>query len=173
MIHGATFLLDREIALWSQVVSSVLFFFAVIYLFVRFVLPAIARQQEAKNAEIADNERRRDRATELAAQAERELTEADVAAASILERGARDALHERERIVAEATAEGERVVRNAQAELGRARYAARDRLRAELIERALDVARQTAASRIDGETDRTLIDGVLAAIDPSVPKARA
>jgi len=82
-------------------------------------------------------------------------------------------LHERERIVAEATAEGERVVRNAQAELGRARYAARDRLRAELIERALDVARQTAASRIDGETDRTLIDGVLAAIDPSVPKARA
>lgn len=166
MIHSAAFQLDRQIAISSQVVSSVLFFCAILYLFGRYLKPAIERQQETKNAEIAENERRRDRAVELAAQAERELADADMAAAAIIERAARDALHERERIVSDATAEGERVVRNAQAELERGRYAARNRLRSELLERALDIARQTAGARVDGETDRKLIDDVVAAIEP-------
>jgi F0F1-type ATP synthase membrane subunit b/b' len=154
----------EALAVWSQVAGSVAFIVVLVYIFNRFVGPAVAASEQRKNAELADAERRRDAAKELVVVTRSEVASADDEVRAIGERAARDAAHERARIVGEAKAEGERVVRNAEGELGRARGAARERLRDELVERALQIARD-AASRVDDGTNARVVSGVMDRID--------
>lgn len=152
------------LAVWSQVAGSIAFIAVLIYLFNRFVRPAVAASQDRKNAELAEAEHRRDAAKELVVVAQRELANADEDVRAIGDCAQRDAAHERARIIGDATSEGERVVRNAEGELGRARSAARDALREDLVERALQIARE-AASRVDAETNARVVGGLVDRIE--------
>jgi len=90
---------------------------------------------------------------------ERRVAEAELAAAggdvgAIAARAARDAEHLREKILAEAKAEAERLIRNAEGELGRGRLSARELLREELLTKALQLARESAAGMPEADNAR-------------------
>jgi F0F1-type ATP synthase membrane subunit b/b' len=152
------------LATWSQVVGSIAFIIVLVWLFIRFVAPAVAASQERRNAELAEAERRRDAAGESVEAARREVEAASAEAAGILQRVEGDVVRERELILREAQDDGERVVRNAEGELGRARMAARDRLRAELVAQALRIAREAAAGVGSADNDR-IVAGIVSQIE--------
>ena len=160
----------ESLAVWSQVFGSIAFLGVLVFLFVRFVSPAVRASQERKNAELAEAERRRDAARGDVDAARAERAAAQATAADILERGARDGERERRRLIEEANAEGQRLIRNAEGELGRARYAARARLRQELIAKAVEIA-QGAATRLSPDENATVIGGVLQAIERNEAQA--
>ncbi|HEY0798782.1 MAG TPA: ATP synthase F0 subunit B [Candidatus Baltobacteraceae bacterium] len=153
-----------QVAVWSDVLGSFAFLAVLVYLFNRFVSPAVVASQARKNAELSDAEQRRDaaKADVAAAQAELDAAKRDVQA--ITQRAQLDAHRERERILAEAKGDGERLVSNAEGELDRRRAGARVALRAELVEKALIQARASAAARIGANKDHELVEGVMAAI---------
>ena len=154
----------EALALWSQVFGSIAFIIVLVWLFNRFVRPAIAAAQQRSNAELAEAERRRDAAKDLVGVAQAELDAAGADVGAIARRAQVDAARERERILADANAEGERLVRNAEGELGRARVAAKDALRAELIARAVQIARESAA-KLDAQTNERIVHGVVGTIE--------
>jgi hypothetical protein len=49
-----------QIAVWSQVVSSIVFIAVLVYMWFRFLLPVFLAAQERSNAQIAEAERHRD-----------------------------------------------------------------------------------------------------------------
>lgn len=154
----------ESVAIWSQVVASILFIFVLVYLWARFLAPAVLASQARKNAELAEAERRRDEAHDRASIATSEIASAEADAEAILARAQGDASRLHDRIVSEARAEGERLARNAGGELERSRAVARDELRAELLERALVIARERAAT-IDPATNKRLVDETLETAD--------
>lgn len=154
----------EALATGSQIVAAILFIVVLVYLWRRFVAPAVIAGQERKNAELIDAERRRDAAKADIDVAQREAAAADGDVRAITARGASDAVRIRERIVAEAQAESERVVRNAEGELERGRYAARERLRADLIAKAVAIARR-AALEVDDLTNRRLVSEAVDTVD--------
>lgn len=153
-----------QLALWSQVLGSAAFLVVVVYLWRRYVTPAVIVAQQRKNEELAANERRRDEAKVRAEEAERLLRSADDDVLAIRARARRDAESERERLLGEATDEGKRLVRNAEGELGRLRRTARASLRDEFVVQALRLARE-AASEVDATTNRRLVDEALAVVE--------
>ena len=153
------------IALWSQVIAAVVFAAIIVWGFIRFITPAINRGTAAKNEEIHENERRRDEAVKQVELARAEVERAKLDAAQIRRRIEHDARREAEEIVSEANAEAQRLVRNAHGEYERQRLAARDKLRIELIERALAEARKKAQERIDAPTDVMLVDRFIAELE--------
>ncbi len=153
-----------QVALWSQVAGSVIFLAVLVFIWQRYITPAVIASQERKNAELAEAERRRDEAHGQLEAAGRALSVADDDVKQISARAEGDATAERERLLRESTNEGQRLVRNANGELGRLRSAGRDALRAELLDRALAIARE-AATRTDAATNRRLIDEALRALE--------
>jgi len=146
----------EKLASYSQVVASILFIVALVILWRKFIAPAVIASQARKNADLAESEARRD-----AARAETELARAEIATAetdarSIRARAEIDAAAVRERILKEAQVEGERLVRNAEGELERGRMAARERLRDDLLEKAMQIARD-ASAHLDESTNRRLV----------------
>jgi F-type H+-transporting ATPase subunit b len=154
----------QSLAIWSQVLGSIAFVVVLVWLWVRFVNPAVVASQERKNAELAEAEKRRDDTKEEVEVAQREVLAADADVVAIRERAEGDAKRVHERILAEAQSEGQRVVRNAQGELERRRTAARERLRAELFERAIAIARE-GAGRLDDSTNQRLVGEVVETIE--------
>ncbi len=146
----------EALATYSQVVASVLFIVALVVLWNKFLAPAVVASQERKNAELAESEARRDKARAEIEIATREVATAEADAKAIRARAAVDAAATRDRILAEARAEGERLVRNADGELERGRTAARDALRTDLLERAMQIARD-ASAHLDESTNRRLV----------------
>ena len=153
-----------QLAVWSQVAGSAAFFVVMLYVWIKFIAPAVRASQQRKNAELVELERKRDAAKAEIERANRELVEVAGDVQAIRARGKTDALAVRERILREATSEGERLVRNAEGELERGRAAGRDALRARLIARALEIARHSAASLDDVTNDR-LVGEVVAAVE--------
>ncbi|MGA3038532.1 MAG: hypothetical protein ABSE64_13720 [Vulcanimicrobiaceae bacterium] len=145
------------IALWSQVIAAVAFAALIVYGFIRFLTPSIERTTAAKNDEIRENEKRRNDAVERVAAARAEIAEATTDSARIKEHIERDARREGAIIVATAHSEAQRLVRNAHADYERSRVAARDRLRVEMIDKALAAARKTVLGRIDEKAEATLV----------------
>jgi F-type H+-transporting ATPase subunit b len=145
------------IALWSQVVAAVVFAALIVFGFVRLLTPTIEKMTAAKNEEIRGNEQRRDEAVRTVTKARAEIDEAATDAARIKDHIERDARREAAIIVATAHSEAQRLVRNAHAEYERSRAAARDRLRVEMIEKALASARKTVATRVDENAEATLV----------------
>jgi len=154
----------EHVALWSQVLGSVAFLAIVVWGWFRFVTPAVIAQRDQKNAELVEAERRRDAARAEVDAARRELESAAHDARAIRARAEHDAGRLRERIVTEAASEGDRLVRNAEGELSRGLMAARERLRDELLARALEIARESAIN-VGSETERRLVDDVISSLE--------
>jgi F0F1-type ATP synthase membrane subunit b/b' len=155
----------EHLACWSQVFGSVAFLAVLVYVFRRFLIPAVIASQERKNAELVEAERRRDAAREDVVVAMRELGDVDEEVKALRVRAAVDARRERERILADATTEGKHWVSSAEKELERGRLAAREAFRVALLDKALRIARRSAAEHIDAQTDRELVSGLMDAVD--------
>lgn len=153
--------LFEQVALWSQVAGAIAFLVVVILLFRKYLMPAVKANQDARNAEIAEAEARCERLKAERAKAREDLSKAERDAAEIRQRVVMVEKREREKLLADTKHEGERLVSNAQGELARARMAATDRLRIELIEKALRKARVEAAVRVDDATNARLVESVL------------
>jgi F-type H+-transporting ATPase subunit b len=154
----------ESLAQWSEIVGGLAFIVVSILLFRKFVLPAVAQATVARNAELLDAEKHRDELRVKVEEARTRLADADRQAVSIGARSVSDAERERDRIIAEARAEGTRLLRNAEGELERGRIAARDRLRMELIEKALLRARELATTGIDDAANARLVEKTVDAV---------
>jgi F0F1-type ATP synthase membrane subunit b/b' len=153
------------LATWSQVVASIAFLIVLIYLWRRFLTPAVVASQHRKNAELLDTERRRDEAKAGIGAARAEAADADADARAITERGQSEADATRERMLHEGRAESDRLLRNAEGELERGRSAARERLRDDLLQKAVAIARR-AALDVDDATNRRLVSEAVDTVDP-------
>jgi F-type H+-transporting ATPase subunit b len=151
-------LLYFRIAVWSQVGSSIVFIAALVYVWFRWLMPVFLAAQERSNKQIAEAERHRDEVKGALAALRQEIETARHDAQLIEQRASRRAQHERELLLKEATEAGERVLTDAGRELERARTAARTRLRDEIFERALQLAREDAARRVGPELDARFVD---------------
>lgn len=152
----------EQIALWSQVAGAVAFLVVLVLMFRKYMIPAVEANQAARNAQLAEAEARRVRMQTEAAKARADIEAADRDAAEIRGRVERVAKRDRAHALDEANAEGERLVRNAEGELERARLAARDRLRVELIEKALVKARAQAYARVSDTVNQALVEKTVA-----------
>ena len=74
-----------------------------------------------------------------------------------------------EAAVAEAKEAGERALQNARGEYDRAIAAARERLRIELLDKALDRAREEASRRVDAAANERLVNGFVNSLERSSP----
>ncbi len=148
----------ESVALWSQVAGAVAFLIVVVVLFRKYLAPAVKANQVARNAEIANAEKRREAVRARLARRAVQVETAESEAAEIRARIAVVTKREHDNLLAGARDEGERLIRNAEGELERARLVARDRLRIELIEQALAKARADAGGRVDGATNARLVN---------------
>jgi F0F1-type ATP synthase membrane subunit b/b' len=154
-----------KIAIWSQVVSSVVFLGVLVYIWSRWILPVVMTAQERSNRQIAEAERHRDEA-KAALQTLREGIEGARHDAKLIEQRVNERVdHEREALIKETTEAGERALADAGRELGRARAAAQRRLRDELVEAALRRARADAATRVGPAVDARLFDRILGSLE--------
>lgn len=147
-----------QIAVWSQVVSSVVFIAALVYLWFRYLLPVFMAAQERSNAQIAEAERHRDEVKAALHALQEEIESAGRDAGLIEQRAGEHAEHERLALLNEAKDAGERALADAGKELQRARVAARSRFRDEILGRALTLARQDAQRRAGPALDAVLVD---------------
>jgi F0F1-type ATP synthase membrane subunit b/b' len=145
------------VAVYSQVVASILFIVVMVILWVRLVAPAVVASQARKNAELAEAEARRDKARDEIDDAQKEVRAAEEQVRTIVSRAQSDAARVAEKILSDANAEGIRAIKTADGELERGRSAARDALRADLLEKAITIARGASAG-LDAATDKRLVD---------------
>ncbi len=155
----------EAIATWSQVLSSVLFLAVLVWMWVKFIQPAVVTAQEAHNARVREAQRHRDEAKAAVETLHKEIEGARRDAEAIRQRAGEQAARERDEIVAEARSEGERLLQSARGELDRARAAARDQVRGELLEKALALATSDARARIDEAVNAALVDRFVRTVD--------
>jgi F0F1-type ATP synthase membrane subunit b/b' len=156
-----------HLALWSQVVSSIIFIGVLVFIWIRWITPVVLAAQERSNRQIADAERHRDEVKGALDALHAEIETAKHDAQLIADRAAGRAEHERELLLKEATEAGERALTDASRELERSRAAARHRFRDEILARALDLAREEAKARVGPETDARLIEGFAGSLEPA------
>lgn len=155
----------EEIAKWSDIVSAILFLAVMVWLWMKYIAPAVLTAQANQNRLLAEAERHRDEAKAALELLRQEIEGAKHDAHLIHERASNQAKHEGDVIVTEANEAGERMLRNAQGELERARTAAREQLREELAAKALDLARREAENRVDGGVNARLVDQFVTSIE--------
>jgi F0F1-type ATP synthase membrane subunit b/b' len=153
------------IAEYSQIASAVLFVIVMVWIWVKFIQPAVLTAQQNANAQIAEAERHRDEAKAVLDSLQGEVASAQRDAQAIKQRCEVQAQTERDAVLREARDAGERAVRNAQGELGRARVAARERLRDELLNQAIELARKQAAQRVDERVNARLVGSFLSSLE--------
>jgi F-type H+-transporting ATPase subunit b len=146
-----------EIAVWSQVISSIVFMAVLVYMWFRFLLPVFLAAQARSNAQIAEAERHRDEVKAALQALHEEIESARRDAALIEQRAGEHAEHERLALLREAQEAGERALTDAGKELQRALAAARVRLREEILGRALALAREDAQRRAGPALDAALV----------------
>ena len=151
----------QMLAVYSQIAGAVIFVILLVWLYNKFMAPAIATYTANKNAEIREQEQRRERMRHDVGEAQGEVSRAEDDVREIRARAEVARTREREAALASAQAEAGRIVRNAEGELERARLAARDRLRIEFIEKALAQARTQAAQRIDDAANVKLVEATV------------
>jgi F0F1-type ATP synthase membrane subunit b/b' len=145
----------------SQIVGAVVFIVAIIWIWNKFIAPGVRAYQQAKNAELAEAEARRDQMRADVEAARAEIATADDDCREIRARIDLAIERDKRKTVEDAKHEAERIVRNAEGELERARLAARDRLRIEFIEKALAKARVDAAARVTPAADHALVEATV------------
>lgn len=154
-----------QIAVWSQVVSSIVFLAALVFSWFKWLQPFVLTQQERSNEQIAEAERHRDEAKAALDALRDEIEGAHLDANLIEQRAGDQAAHERQAVLTEANEAGERVLHNAVGELERSRASARQRLRDEFVRKALALARSDAGRRIDDLANMKLVDRFVAALE--------
>ncbi len=154
-----------KIALWSQIVASVIFIAVLVWMWFRWIVPVVMAAQERSNRQIAEAEAHRDEVKAALEALRAEIETARHDAALIERRAGARAEHEHQALLQEATESGERSLSDAGRELQRARTAARQRLRDELIERALQTAREEASRRVGPELDSRFIAGFAGSLE--------
>ena len=147
-----------HIAVWSQIISSVFFIGVLVFIWYRWLLPVFLAAQERSNRQIAEAERHRDEVKGALEALRAEIESAHRDAELIEQRASEHADHESRLLLKEATEAGERALADGEHELDRARAAARQLLRDELVERALQLARGDAARRMGPALDARVID---------------
>jgi len=113
----------EDIAKWSDIVSAILFLAVAVWLWMKYIAPAVLSAQENTNRQLAEAERHRDEAKAALERLRQEINGAKNDAQLIAERASSQAQHEAEALVADAKQAGERTLKNARAELERAREA--------------------------------------------------
>ena len=156
-----------KIALYSQVVSAIVFIAVLVYIWNRWILPVVMAAQERSNKQIAEAERHRDEARDALTTLRDEIESAQRDAGLIGERAEVHGQHEREAALAEATTAGERQMRDAAMELDRARAAGRQHLRDAMIAGALQIARTEAPERLGAAGERRLVDAAVGSLETS------
>ncbi|MGA9019599.1 MAG: hypothetical protein WB438_11810, partial [Candidatus Cybelea sp.] len=106
-----------EISIWSQVVSSILFIGALVFIWNKWILPVVMAAQARSNAQIAESERHRDEAKGALGALREEIDGARRDAELIERRAELHGQRERETILNDATETGERALRDAGGEL--------------------------------------------------------
>lgn len=154
-----------EIAVWSQVVSSIVFLAALVFMWSRWLMPVFLSAQERSNRQIAEAERHRDEVKAALETLSSEIQTARHDAELIVQRATDHAEHERQTLLSETNDAGERSLQNAGQELDRALAAARGRLRDDLLERALRLARADATLRVGPALDARLIDNFVLSLE--------
>jgi F0F1-type ATP synthase membrane subunit b/b' len=154
-----------QIATWSQAVSALLFMCVLVWLWFKYLQPAILAAQERQNKLIAEAERHRDEAKATLDLLQREIEGAAHDCELIRERAEAQAAREYQAAVAEAREGGERSLRGAQAEFARALAAAREQLRIELLDKALARARAEASRRVDAPTNARIVDRFVGSLE--------
>ena len=154
-----------EIAKWSQVVSALVFYVVLVWMWMKFLAPALKTAQENQNKLIAEAERHRNEAKSALDALGVEIEGAKRDAKLIRERAEEQARDEASAIVTEARTSGDRAMRNAQGEIDRARAEGRDALRAAFAEKALDLARRDAQARVDGSVNTQLVNAFTASLE--------
>lgn len=150
--------LYTRIAAWAQIASSIVFIAVLIYMWFRWFMPVVLSAQERSNRAIAEAERHRDEVKGALEALHAEIETAAHDAELIKERAKGRAEHERQLLLKETTDAGERALADAGHELERARTSARHRLRDEMVDRALKLARETALQRVGPELDARFVD---------------
>jgi F-type H+-transporting ATPase subunit b len=155
----------EAIATWSQVISSFAFLGVLVYLWTKFIQPAVLTAQENANRRIAEAERHRDEAKAALETLGNEIAGAKRDAGAIVARADEQARHEHTRTLEETREAGQRALRNAQGELERARAAARERLRTDLLDRALAIAHGEAQRCVDDNVNGQLVHRFITALE--------
>jgi F-type H+-transporting ATPase subunit b len=155
----------EDIAKWSQIVSAVAFYAVIVWLWLKFIAPALKTAQANTNKRIAEAERHRDEAKAALESLRHGIEGAKNDAALIRQRADEQGRSDATNIVTEARETGERALRNAQGELERARLEARDSLRTEFAEKALSLARQEAHDRVDGNVNAQLVERFVSSLE--------
>lgn len=151
----------EAVALWSQVLSAILFIVVLVWMWVKFIQPAVIAAQQNANAQLAEAERHRDEAKAELESLRGEIDNARRDAIAIRQRVEAQTKAECEAILADARRSGDRSVQNAQGELDRGLTAARERLREELLDGALTLARTQAQQRVDERVNTELVSSFL------------
>lgn len=155
----------ESIAVWSQVVSAVFFIAALVWIWAKFIQPAIVAAQDAHNKQIAQAERHRDELKVAVDMLKTQITIAQLDADAIRQRASEQVVRERDEAVAQAREEGERATANARGELDRSRIAARAKMRTELLDKALDLAKAEAATRVDASRNAQLVNRFVSSLE--------
>ncbi len=153
-----------DIAVFSQGFWSIVFLGFLVWLWRKYLTPALEQAKRAQNLQIEEARRHRDEAVAALDVLRADVERAHLDARAIVERMQSRAEHEREATIAQARDAGERTVRSAQGEPERARAAARERLRTELLEAALAAARSQAVARVDSTVSTRLIGDFLVTV---------
>lgn len=156
-----------HVAVWSQIASSIVFIGALVYIWFRWLLPVFLAAQERSNRQIAEAERHRDEVKGALEALREEIASAQHDAQLIEQRANEHAEHERELLRKEAVEAGERAVADANRELERARAVARRRLRDEMLEGALRLARDSAIKRVGPDLDARVVDRFTDSLEPA------
>jgi len=154
-----------QIAVWSQIVSSIVFLGVLVFMWFRWFMPVVMAAQARSNRQIAEAERHRDEVKGALEALNAEIDTARHDAALIEKRAKARAGHERELLLKESTDAGERLLSDAGHELERARAAARHQLRDEILERALKLARDEAAARAGPALDARFVDALTGSLE--------
>jgi F0F1-type ATP synthase membrane subunit b/b' len=147
----------ETIAQYSEIIGGFAFLIVMVWLFRKFVLPAVRAGEISRNSDLVNTEHRREQLRDEVAEARGEVESADRDALAIAGRAETDARHEHETIIDDARREGLRLIHNARGELDRGRIAGRDKLRIEFIEKALNRARELAAQQLSDAGNARLV----------------
>ncbi len=147
----------EAIAQYSEIIGGFAFVIVMVWLFRKYLLPAVRAGEIARNADLVNAEHRRDTLKAEVAEARALVEAAQRDALAIAQRAETDARHEHEQIITDARREGLRLLQNARGELERGRIAGKDKLRIEFIEKALNRARELAAQQLSADGDAKLV----------------
>jgi len=145
----------------AKLVDFVLFVAFLVWLWRKYALPQLEAAADAENKRIASIEEALAKARADVEVARNAREAANGERETILRNADEAAAHDMERQAAEAKAQAERIRAHAEGEIERQRYAARVRLRIEMIEEALRKARREAAASSDEALQSRLVEQFL------------